>query len=203
DGTPREQARTILLIGAVLLPVAAFEAAIAPTIASVLAMDVFGRFAGLVILAVAAKTASAKIGEYLPRPAVIVALGLIASVRPEGAALTVTLDYGLIVRALATAGVGVAFALIVALSAPRLRGVVDLDRFRFGSSVALGMLALSVLGLLPTDAPVALGVLVVTAVFAYDPESDDSDGGSTDRPGVAGEETYGYPDGEESRAPWL
>lgn len=228
DGTPREQARTILLIGAILIPVAVVEAAIAPTIASVLAMDIFQRFAGLVILAVAARTASAKVGEYLPRPAVIIALGLVASLQPTGAALTVTYDLGLIARAAATTGVGVGFALVVALSATQLRGAVELDRFRFGSSVALGMLALSVLGVMPTDAPIALGVLLVTAVFAYDPEAEGYDHEGTaptpeptpddradaeaaeagtesvERADVAeDDDAYGYPGDEESRAPWL
>lgn len=172
DGEPREQARAILLFGAVLIPVAAMEATVAMTIRSVLAMDIFQRFAGLVILAVAARTASSKVGDYLPRPAVIIGLGIAASFQPAGARLVVDADPDLILRAAATAAVGVGFALAVALAGPRLRGVVDLDRFRFGSAVALGMLALSILGLMPTTAPVALGVLVVTAVFAYDPEAE-------------------------------
>lgn len=172
DGEPREQARAILLFGVVLIPVAAVEATVAVTIRSVLAMDVFQRFAGLVILAVAARTASSKVGDYLPRPAVIIGLGIAASFQPAGARLVVDADPDLILRAAATAAVGVGFALAVALAGPRLRGVVDLDRFRFGSAVALGMLALSILGLMPTTAPVALGVLVVTAVFAYDPEAE-------------------------------
>lgn len=229
NGTPREQARTILLLGTIIIPVAVIEAAIAPTIASVLVMDIFQRFAGLVILTVAAHTASAKVGEYLPRPGVIIALGLVASLQPSQAALTVSYDLGLIARSAATAGVGVGFALLVALGATRLRGAVDLDLFRFGSAVALGMLALSVLEVMPTDAPIALGVLLVTVVFAYDPDAEGYDlaDGSTPSPGPspddhakaeaseAGTEAideasvaedtdaYGYPGDEDSRAPWL
>jgi hypothetical protein len=169
EAEPREAVASILLLGAVILPVAALEAALAPTIQSLLAMAVFERFAGLVILTVAAKTASARVGEWLPRPAHVIGLGLLASVRPGGAELVLVADIGLIARATAAAGVGVAFALAVALAGPRLRGSVDLDRFRFGSAVALGLLALSVLGLLPTTAPVALMAVVVTGVFAYDP----------------------------------
>jgi hypothetical protein len=182
DGTVREQATTILALGAVLLPAAALEAALAPTIWALVDDAVFHRFAGLVILAVAAKTASAQVGEYLPRPAVIIGLGLVASFQPTGVEVVFAADPWLIARGVAAAAVGVGFALAVALLGPRLRGAVDLDMFRFGSSVALGMLALSVWGLIPTEAPVALGVLCVTAVFSYDPgataESDGSD--STD-----------------------
>jgi hypothetical protein len=172
DGSPREQATAILVLGAVLIPAAAVEAALAPTIQSLLDMAIFQRFAGLVILTVAAKTASSRVGEYLPRPAVIIGLGLVASVQPSGAALALMTDTVLVAKAAAAAGVGVGFALLVALLGPRLRGNVDLDLFRFGSSVALGMLALSVLGLMPTEAPVALGVLGVTAVFSFDPDAD-------------------------------
>ena len=177
DGTRREQITSVLVLGAVLLPIAGAEALLAETLATVLNFEVFHRFAGLVILAVAAKTASAKVGEYLPSPAVIIGLGLIASVDISGAALVVDPSLDTIARAVAAAGTGVGFALAVAVFAPTLRGAVDLDRFRFGSSVALGMLAIDILGLLPTQAPVALGVLAVTALFAYDPSA-----GSVDDP---------------------
>jgi hypothetical protein len=170
DGEPREIVPSILVLGLVLIPVAALEAALAPTIESMLDMGTFQRFAGLVIVAVAAKTASARVGEYLPRPAVIIGLGLVASFQPGGLDVAVSTDPVLVAKAAATAGVGVAFALGVALAGPQLRGAVDIDRFRFGSSVALGMLALSVLELMPTEAPVALGVLLVTAVFSFDPD---------------------------------
>lgn len=171
DGTRKEQVRSVLILGAILLPIAGVEALFAETLKSVLDFAVFHRFAGLVILAVAAKTASAKIGEYLPSSGIIIALGLVASVNLNNASIILDPNITVVTQAVAAAGVGVGFALLVALFAPRLRGIVDLDRFRFGSSVALGMLALDILGLLPTEAPVALGVLCVTAVFAYDPDS--------------------------------
>jgi len=176
DGTRREQATAVLGVGAVIIPVAALEAALAPTIESVLTMAVFERFAGLVILAVAAKTASARIGEWLPRPAVIVAAGLVASLDVGGFSVSVATDATLVARAVAAAGVGVGFALLVALSAPWLRSMVDIDRFRFGSAVALGVLPLSLFGLVPSNAPIALAVLAVTALLAFDP-----DGSVTDR----------------------
>jgi hypothetical protein len=174
DGSTRDQVKSVLLLGAVLVPAAAAEAAIAPTIQSLVDLAIFERFAGLVILAIAAKTASAKVGEYLPRPAVIIGLGLVASFQPNGAELVFLTDTVLVAKAAAAAGTGVAFALGVALFGQRLRGAVDLDLFRFGSSVALGMLALSVLmpNLLPTKAPVALIVLGVTGLFAYDPGAE-------------------------------
>lgn len=177
EGTPREQATAVLMLGAVLLPIAAIEAALAETLASVLTFEIFHRFAGLVILTIAAKTASAKVGEYLPSPGLIIVLGLVASFDPSGAQFVTTPDMAAVRNAVAAVGVGLAFALSVALAAPRLRGAVDIDMFRFGSAVALGMLALSVLQVpgVPKDAPIALGVLGVTAVFAYDPGSADAE----------------------------
>lgn len=170
DGTPSEKATSVLLVGAVLVPLAIVEAAFAQTLYSLFDPEVFHRFAGLVILAIAAKTASAEVGTYLPGPGAIVGLGMIASFR-GGAELTMNFELATLLPAGAAAGTGVAFALGVALGAPKLQGAVDIDRFRFGSSVALGMLAVDVLGLLSTEQPVALGVLAVTALLSYDPDS--------------------------------
>ncbi|MCO8266593.1 DUF5794 domain-containing protein [Haloferax sp. AB510] len=175
DGTRREQLTSILLLGVLLIPVAVAEAAVAETIETLLNFELFHRFAGLVILAVAAKTASSKVGEYLPSPSIIIGLGLVASLEPSGFELIVNPNPMRLLSAGAAAGTGVGFAGAVALFAPQLRGNVDIDLFRFGSSVALGMLALEVLGLMPTQAPVALGVLGVTALFSFDPGSDGAD----------------------------
>ena len=201
DDSPREIVPSILVLGLVLIPVAAMEAALAPTIESLLDMETFRRFAGLVIVAVAAKTASARVGEYLPRPAVIIGLGLVASFQPAGLDVAVSTDPVLIAKAAATAGVGVAFALGVALAGPQLRGAVDIDRFRFGSSVALGMLALSVLQLMPTEAPVALGVLVVTAVFSFDPDGSSSGSGERDEETGNGDDPAVVADSVDESAP--
>jgi len=204
DQGPRKQAKIVLAVGTVVIAGAAIQAALAPTIESILNMVVFERFAALVILAVAASTASSRFGDYLPGPGIIVLLGLIASLTPSGATLTVQTDPGLIVRAVIAASVGVAFALVVAVTSPWLRNAVEIDRFRFGSAVALGVLALSVAGLIPENAPVALAVLAVTALLAFDPgrareaeeiyEPDEiditaafSDGGSDESPADASE----------------
>ena len=172
EGTRRQQMASVLLIGALIIPVAAIQAAVAPTLASLLDLDIFQRFAGLVILAIAAKTASSKVGEILPAPGVIIVLGLVASFEPSGATVEFTSDPMVVARGAAAAAVGISFALGVAIASPQLRGRVNIDRFRFGSAVALGVLALPILGLLQTDAPIALAVLTVTGLFAYDPDAD-------------------------------
>lgn len=233
DDNPRKLLRSILLIGAVLIPLAALQAAIAPMLESVLNLVIFERFAGVVILAIAAKTASSKVSEYLPRASIIILLGLIGSLQPSGLEVSFIVDVELMARAAITAGIGVAFAMVVAAAAPTLRGAVDIDRFRFGSSVALGVFALPILGVLNTDAPIALAVLLVAAVLAYSPDGSvapdsilgesptggDAATSATDNPAGEGAvettastdaadehrgtDEYGSPNEETSRAPWL
>jgi len=194
DGSRRQMAGSVLLIGAIIVPLAALEAAFAPTFRGFLNLPVFERFAGLVILTIAAKTASSEIGEYLPSPGVIISLGLVASFEPSGFVLQTSPEY--VLNGAAAAGVGVAFALSIALLSPHLRGRVDIDRFRFGSAVALGVLALPILlrpfDLMQTEVPVALAVLGVTTLFAYDPNAGPADSpaddGTGDDPDDAGSE---------------
>ena len=226
EGKRRERVRNILVVGALVVPLAAVQAAIAPTIESMLAMEVFERFAALVILAVAARTASATVGEYLPGPGVVIALGLVASFQPNGFELQFVSEPMFVVYGTGAAAIGVGFALAVALFGPWLRGNVDIDRFRFGSAVALGVLPLSILqvGPITGEEPLALVVLALTGLLAFNPEgaigSDDAgdapaatDGGpgadpdpdDTPDPAVEGDvEEDGSPgvaDGD--RAPWL
>ena len=100
-----------------------------------------------------------------------------------------------------------------------LRNAVDIDRFRFGSAVALGVLPISILT--SVDAPIALAVLGVTTLLSLDPqrarERDEhyepdavdmtaafADGGASQ--GVAHEDAESpasVDDDSGDRAPWL
>lgn len=214
DDDPRAHLPAILVMGVGIILVAAGQAMIAPTLAGLVNLFVFERFAALVLLALAAKTASAYIGQYLPRPAVIVGLGVVASIDPSGAALVVTVDPELVARAAAAAGIGVAFALAVAATAPALRPVVDLDRFRFASAVALGLLPFALFGLVPTMAPLA--VLGIAGVLAFRPAGAGHQSRAVHREPTRLDATDPNPDGtpreirepavesgDEPRAPWL
>jgi hypothetical protein len=172
EGSRRDRVRNILLVGAFVVPFAALQAAIAPTIESLLSMEIFKRFAALVILAIAAKTASATVGEYLPSPSIIIGLGLVASFRPNGFSIATVSEPMYILYGTGAAVVGVGFALAVALLGPWLRGNVDIDRFRFGSAVALGVLPLTILevGPITGEEPLALIVLGLTALLAFNPD---------------------------------
>ncbi len=213
NGTPREQAAIVLLVGLPLIVLAAIQAALAPAIGSLLDIAVFERFAAVVIAAIAAKTASATVGEYLPSPGVIIGLGLVASIDPAGASVAVLEDPALVANATLAATVGVGFALVVALASPYLREYMDIDRFRFGSAVALGLLPLSLLGMAFGNAPLA--ALVVAAIFAFDPDVDgsaletlleeDVDALEDDAENEESEGAYPGDDSTDTsgRAPWL
>ena len=199
SGTPREQATVVLLVGIPLILLAAVQAALAPAIGSVVDDVIITRFAALVILAIAAQTASATIGEYLPNPAVIIGLGLVASVDPSGLKLVLMDDPALVANATLAAAIGVGFALAVALGGPYLREYMDIDRFRFGSAVALGLLPLSMLGMAFGQAPLA--ALVVAGVFAIDiplERSGSEDDAEDEEPFAPAVGTGPLPDGGSS-----
>ena len=220
------QTKSVVLVGVPLILIAGIEAALAPTFASVIDTIVFERFAAIVIVAVAAKTASATIGEYFPRPSIIIGLGAIASLNVASFSLAVSTDIELIARAMAAGAVGVGFALLVVFLQPRIEGMVDIDRFRFGSAVALGTLALSIIQIVPSNAP--LPVFAVAVLLAFDPgdrETTDAvgspmpttDGGSDVETAPldevledgssagSGEDTSGYAgdSSDDERMPWL
>ncbi len=88
-------------------------------------------------------------------------------------------DPALVMNATLSATVGVAFALAIALTGPYLREYMDLDRFRFGSAVALGLLPIALVADTFGQAPLA--ALIVAGLFALDlplergGDSDDDD----------------------------
>ncbi|WP_394295350.1 DUF5794 domain-containing protein [Natronorubrum bangense] len=149
----------------------------------------------------------------------MIGLGLIASFDPSGASIILMDDPALVANAVLAASVGVGFALAIALGGPYLREYMDIDRFRFGSAVALGLLPLSMLGMAFGQAPLA--ALIVAAVFAIDlPLERDSSASDTsaDSPVANGgdeealeqvdepePDTYPGDDSTdtEGRAPWL
>ena len=175
DDDPWEQATSVLVVGVPLILVATVEAALAPTIETLIDVPTFERFAAIVILAIAAKTASSTIGEYLPSPGIIIGLGFVASFEPGSFELVTQYNATLLFHAAAAGGVAVGFALAVVALRPYLRRIVDIDRFRFGSAVALGTLALSIFQLVPSQAP--LVVFGVAGLLAFNPEAAPDDAG--------------------------
>ncbi|MFB6187648.1 MAG: DUF5794 domain-containing protein [Halobacteriaceae archaeon] len=155
-----------------LIFIAGVEAAIAPMIKSGLNLLIFQRFAALVIIAIAAKTVSARVGELLPRPSIIVGLGFVGSLSPSTFVWRVTISPPLIGRAMAAGLVGVGFAIAVVLLKNHLLANLNVARFRFGTAIALGMLAVSLFE--PAFTYVPLAVLGVTTILAFEPDGKQS-----------------------------
>lgn len=172
-GSRRDRLRAVGIVGALLVVGSVVEAALAPTIGSLLNLARFEFFAALVLLTVAAKTASAGVGAYLPRPSVIIAAGALVSLEPANATLALAPDPLVLAAAAAAALVAVTFAAGVVLASDALTGWLDPDRFRFGSAVALGVLGLQLVGVVPESAPLPLAVLGLAALLAFDPEEGD------------------------------
>lgn len=164
----RNNLRHIATVGGLLIPLAAIEAVFAPTFASVIDTDLFEPFAAIVLFAIACKTVSAEVGKYLPRPSVIIALGFLASVNPETFEVATTVDFELVGRAILAALVGVLFAALVAVFREQIATSVDVDRFRFGSAISLGILGVALLDVVPMSAP--LVILAVATILSYHPE---------------------------------
>ena len=173
--------RRLLIIGVPLIAIAAAEAALAGSFVSLVDTAAFRPFAGLVLVAVAARVASAHVTRYLPGPGIVVAVGAVVSFDPTGP-VTIAPDAGIALKAVAAAAVGVGFGLAVVLARSRLRRILDADRFRFGSAVALGTMGASVAGLVPSGSPLPLVALALAAILAFDPTREDADTGPDDTP---------------------
>lgn len=168
EGSPTHRARTVALVGSIVIVIAAIEAAFAPTVATFLDQAVVERVAAAAIALIGARTASDRLAAWLPHPGLVVALGLLVSLDPAGFAIG-TAASGPFVAGVAAATIGVGFALGVALAGPWIRRHVDLVRFRLGSAVALGLLAASVAGLVqPGLSLVAFGATVAFSIAPGD-----------------------------------
>lgn len=151
----------LLVLGAII------TAILSPVITELINTQLFERFAAIVILSIAAKTASAYIGEKLPRPSAIILLGFVASITPKNPfELAISIDGTLISHAIIAALAGSFFAYSVVLLRSHLVQHLNIERFRFGSAVALGLISVAILGLTPMSAPLA--VLGITTLLSLD-----------------------------------
>lgn len=205
NGSLKRRITPVVIVSVPLILLSGVEAAFAPTLATLIDLVIFERFAAIVILGIAASTASSRIAAYLPKPSVIILLGLLASFDPTGIEPVVTPDADLVLRGVAAGTVGCLFALAVAAIAPPLRRVVHVDRFRYGCAVALGIFPLSMLGVVPEHAP--LIVLLVAMVFAVSNTSE-IDGRIDRSDRMAAAQVEYNRDGESGnripeREPWL
>lgn len=165
-GSIRTNLKRVAVVGTAIILFAAVQAAVAPTIESLINTDIFVRFAALVLFAIGARHASARLEELLPTPGMIIALGLLASFQPNGAAFELIADTEVIGYAVLAAVVGVVFATVSVLVRDFLVEIIHIERFRLGGGLALSVIGLSLVGLAPQNS--ALVVLALAFLLSLD-----------------------------------
>lgn len=170
---PRKHVLAILGIGAVIVPIAGIQAAIAPTLASVLDTVLLTYVAAIVLVILGAEIASPWLRRRSPRLWIVIALGLLISFRPNGLQIDASLDPALALAGGASAGVGIVLALGALIVGSRIRPVIDRDRFRYAGGIALSLVAVSLVS--PIPAETAVLVMGLGLLFAI--RSDQSRGG--------------------------
>lgn len=164
-GRPVDHLPTVALVGAIIVPVAAVQAMLAPTLASVIDVAVLERFAAVILLAIAAGMASDRIGQYLPRHGVIVVLALVASVQPNSLAIQPAIAWDQAIAAVAAAGVAVVLAGTLVLVNSHVRSALDPRRFEVGGACSLAWLGIALITPLPENGAILiLGMALVIAL---------------------------------------
>jgi len=163
--------RRVAQTACIVIPAAGLVAVGAPTIAGLLAMDVFHVASAAVLFTVGGSIANDGLAELLPAPRSIVAVGSVCSVGvniARGGTVTpeLVVDPVLIGQALMTAGAAFLLAVVAAVVAPRVDGRLSIERFRLGSGIALAVVPLSIAGVVPSLA--SLAVFVLAGVFSMD-----------------------------------
>lgn len=163
-------------VGTLVIPGAGLVAIVAPTLASLLALDVFQLFSAFVLLTVGTLIANEELGEFLTSrgpvgitPGRLVSVGIIISV---GANLlangvvepTLVVDRSLALRSMGTAALAIGLAAVTAVLGPTLDEYLELAQFRLGSGIALAVVPLSIWGVVPSLA--SLAVFMLTSLYA-------------------------------------
>lgn len=162
---PERHLKGVLLLAAVVIPVAGIQAAIAPSVASNIETALLKRFAVLVLLVIAIELASERRPRWLPRPIVIVVLGLVASLQPAPST-QITIDLWLLVSGSLAAGMGMIVIVTLMLLGPRIHRRVAVSWLRYGGAGSLAILAVAIVSPLPEIAALAiLGGAVIVSLF--------------------------------------
>lgn len=167
----RRRLRRVGVGAGLVIPAAGLEAVLAPTIASLLHMQLFHAFSALVILTVSVMIANESLAAYFPAPKWIVGAGMITSVlanifSTQTVSIAVTVDPLLVAQAISAASIASLLASVVAIIGPTLDEWLDFDRFSLGSGISLALLPFSIAGIIPSLA--SLAVFGFAVVFSLD-----------------------------------
>ena len=165
--SPRATLRRLTIIGSVAVPVAGIQAALAPNLAMVLNIAILERVAALVLVLLAISLVAPHVGNRLPSPWMVMAVGLLISVEPNGLTTGIAVSSTLLAQGAAAAMIGVVVAAAVAIGSDTLQRGLDPERLRSGAGVALAVVALSLVSPLPTVSAVL--ILLLALVLAVNP----------------------------------
>lgn len=152
------------VLGAVLIPLAGVQAALAPSIATLVDLVVLERAAALVLLLIAVEVASSRAPRWLPRPSVIVLVGVLVSLHPT-APLEVGFDTDLFVRGTLTASVGIGTIGLLILAGRPICRRIHSSVLGYGGGASLGVLAIAMVTAVPEV--LALAVLLIALIASY------------------------------------
>lgn len=169
--SPRDYLPGVLLLGAVIVPIAAVQAAIAPVLASAVDEQLLSYVATVLLVLVGIQIGSKHFHRRLPSAGLLVLLGILISVRPNGFSLDGSVDLGLALAGGAAAGIGLGVAIVVLLLGATIHRVIDRDRFRYGGGIALAVLGVSIVT--PISPYVPLVILGFAILFALDRDKSD------------------------------
>lgn len=148
----------VLAVGAIIVPAAAVQAFLAPTLVSLVDVELLRRFAALILVVVAIDLSGWRIHRRLPAPGALVLVALLICVDPGGE-LVVYTDPAMAMHGAAAATIGVVALLGIAVAGGRLGTYCDPRRLRSAGAAALVAMALATLGWVPTG--VAMAALLV------------------------------------------
>ncbi len=161
-GQPRRRLLAVAGLGLVIVPVAAIQAMVAPTLATWIDIVVLERFAAIVLTIIAIDMLGLRIGRYLPGPGPVVILALLVSLNPTNG-LVLAADYTLLVNGAIAALIGIGAISLWIILGHHLRAFLRPDRIRFAGGLALVALAIAIVTPIPTE--LAIVALVVGLLF--------------------------------------
>lgn len=172
----RTRLRRVLTVAVLVVPAAGLEAVVAPTLASLLDMRVFHVFSALIVLTVGASIANDVLAAKLVAPKYLLAAGVVASVAarlvaPAPITPTVIVDPAVVAQAMGAAGIATTVAVTGAVLGPRVDDHLDDDAFRTGAGIALALVPLSIAGILPSLASLAVFAFAIVAAIG-DPDDE-------------------------------
>lgn len=164
-GRPRRRLAAVVVLGMVIVPVAAIQAMLAPTLATWIDVALLERFAAIILAIIAIDMMGLRVGRYLPSPGPVVILALLVSLDPANG-MVLAADQGLFLSGAVAATIGVGVVAVWIVLGHRLRPVLDPARVRVAGGVSLAALSVALVSSLP--AGIALIALGGGIIFALD-----------------------------------